>query len=383
MMGMQGFSWQAPNSHSNHAVSRREKPLPIPFDIEPMRPDDWRQVRRIYEEGIATKQATFETASPDWPIWDEGHVPSCRLVARIPSGQILGWSALSPISRRSVYAGVAEVSVYVARAARGQGVGHRLLEALVEASEAAGFWTLQAGIFPENLASARLHLTHGFRVVGRRERMGQMDQTWRDVLILERRSRLVGWLQPEMRQSAEKIAWRIRRATIADAPAIVDYQRRLLSDNNLFLPAVADDFTMSIADQEAFLARHQDRPNAVVFIADAPDGSVAGLWDAMGSLRNARQHAVEFGMSVDERFRGQGLGAALLQAGLDWARNSHLIHRVELEVYAENFPAITLYQKFGFIVEGRKRRAFLRQGRYADALNMALLLDSERSFAPL
>lgn len=344
-----------------------------------MCPEDWPAVRRIYEEGIATKQATFETVSPDWPSWDEGHVLSCRLVARMPSGQVLGWAALSTISRRLVYAGVAEVSVYVARAVRGQGVGHRLLDALVEASEAAGFWTLQAGVFPENLASVRLHCAHGFRVVGRRERIGQMDRTWRDVLILERRSRLVEWPQPELRPGLEKIGWRIRRATMADAPAILDYQRRLLLDRNLFLPAVDDDFTLSMADQEAFLARHQDRPNAVIFIADAPDGSVAGLWDAIGSSRNACQHVVEFGMSVDERFRGQGLGSALLQAGLDWARNTDLIHRVELEVYAENLPAITLYQKLGFIVEGRKRGAFLRQGRYVDALIMALLLDSDHS----
>lgn len=161
------------------------------FVIEEMRAGDWEAVRAIYSEGIATGDATFEREAPSWEHWDASHLKEARLVAR--AGQRLtGWAALSPVSSRCVYAGVAEVSVYVCAASRGEGVGRALLAALVEASERAGVWTLQAGIFPENAASVRLHLLCGFREVGRRERIGRMGERWRDTLLFERRSRVVG-----------------------------------------------------------------------------------------------------------------------------------------------------------------------------------------------
>lgn len=156
-----------------------------------LRPDDWPEVRRIYEEGIATGNATFETEPPTWNAFDAGRMRSPRLVAEDPSGVVLGWAVLSPVSSRCVYGGVAEVSVYVAADARGRGVGTSLLGALVERSEAEGLWTLQAGIFPENEATLALHRKHGFREVGRRERIGRMDGRWRDTLLLERRSSVV------------------------------------------------------------------------------------------------------------------------------------------------------------------------------------------------
>jgi L-amino acid N-acyltransferase YncA len=161
------------------------------LDVRPLAPSDWTEVRAIYEEGIATGNATFETAAPTWEAWDRGHLAQGRFAA-VPAGAqrgpVLGWAALSPVSGRCVYAGVAEVSVYVAADARGRGVGRRLLDELVRASEAAGLWTLQAGVFPENAASVALHRGAGFRVVGRRERIGRMGERWRDVLLLERRS---------------------------------------------------------------------------------------------------------------------------------------------------------------------------------------------------
>jgi len=164
---------------------------------EAMRDDDWDEVRRVYAEGIATRQATFETEPPAWEAWDRGHRKDCRFVARDPRpspspGRLLGWAALSPVSGRCVYAGVAEVSVYVSGDARGRGVGRVLLAALIQASERQGIWTLQAGIFPENEASLRLHRALGFREVGRRERIGRLDGAWRDVLFLERRSTVAG-----------------------------------------------------------------------------------------------------------------------------------------------------------------------------------------------
>ncbi len=156
-----------------------------------MRSSDWEQVRAIYLEGIATGQATFETEAPGWEQWDAGHLSDCRLVARADGG-ILGWAALSPVSRRAVYAGVAEVSVYVSAGARGNGIGDALLAALIAASEQQGVWTLQAAIFPENRASIALHLKYGFREVGRRERIARHHGIWRDTVILERRSKVVG-----------------------------------------------------------------------------------------------------------------------------------------------------------------------------------------------
>ncbi len=175
------------------------------YPIIPMPPALWPAVREIYREGIVTGHATFETEVPDWEKWDSAHHKHCRLVALesiaedtgeflIPLGQfrILGWAALSQVSARRVYSGVAEVSVYVAAAARGGGVGKSLLRALIEESELHKIWTLQAGIFPENVASIALHKSCGFREVGVRRRIGKLGDTWRDVLLLERRSTIIG-----------------------------------------------------------------------------------------------------------------------------------------------------------------------------------------------
>lgn len=156
-----------------------------------MRDDDWTEVRRIYGEGIATGNATFETEIPSWEAWNAAHRRDCRLVVR-DGANLLGWAALTPVSGRCVYGGVADLSVYIAAAARGRGVGRALLTSLIQESEHQGIWTLQAGIFPENEASLRLHRALGFRDVGRRERIGRMNGAWRDVMLLERRSAVVG-----------------------------------------------------------------------------------------------------------------------------------------------------------------------------------------------
>jgi len=159
--------------------------------IRPLESADWPRVRDIFALGLATGLATFETSAPEWEEWDREHLPACRLVA-VVEAEVVGWAALSPVSDRCVYGGVAELSVYVDPACRGQGVGTKLLESLVEASEDEGFWTLQAGIFPENEASVRLHERCGFRVIGHRERLGKLGDRWQDVLLLERRSTRVG-----------------------------------------------------------------------------------------------------------------------------------------------------------------------------------------------
>jgi phosphinothricin acetyltransferase len=160
--------------------------------VDAMSSDDWPAVRDIYEAGIATGEATFQTEAPPWDAWDAAHLETCRLVAREEDGTLIGWAALGRVSARPVYVGVAEVSVYVAAGARGRGVGRRLLTALIEAAERDGRWTLQASIFPENEASVRIHEQCGFRVVGRRERIARQYGRWRDTLLLERRSSVVG-----------------------------------------------------------------------------------------------------------------------------------------------------------------------------------------------
>ena len=159
--------------------------------IEDMMDESWGAVQQIYNAGIATKNATFQTEAPEWEAWDQSHRKDCRLIARIDN-QVAGWAALSNVSNRCVYAGVAEVSIYIDPAFRGRGVGDQLMKKLVTESEKHGIWTLQAGIFPENEASIALHLKNGFRILGIREKIGKMEFVWRDTVMLERRSKMVG-----------------------------------------------------------------------------------------------------------------------------------------------------------------------------------------------
>lgn len=163
------------------------------LNIRQMLPEDWEAVRAIYLDGIATGEATFETTAPSWDQWNSSHLPFARLIAASKTdGSVKGWAALAPVSMRPVYAGVAEVSVYVACDSRGQGLGRQLLTLLVAESEKNGMWMLQASVFPENLASIAIHESCGFRAVGIRERIGRMNGHWRDTLLLERRSKVVG-----------------------------------------------------------------------------------------------------------------------------------------------------------------------------------------------
>jgi phosphinothricin acetyltransferase len=156
------------------------------LEIRAMRPADWPAVEAIYAAGIATGDATFEATPPSWEEFDAGRLPDHRLVA-LDGGRILGWAALAPTSSRACYAGVAEHSIYVEESSRGRGIGRALLDALLASADAAGIWTIQTNVFPENAASVALHLHAGFRIVGRRERIAQLSGVWRDTLLLERR----------------------------------------------------------------------------------------------------------------------------------------------------------------------------------------------------
>ncbi|WP_343487204.1 N-acetyltransferase family protein [Allomuricauda sp. d1] len=157
-----------------------------------MKADDWPEVAGIYAEGIATGFATFESEVPEYKSWDVAHIKACRLIAK-ENNKILGWAALSPVSGRCVYGGVAEVSVYVGENARGKGIGKALMQRLISDSEEEGYWTLQSGIFPENKGSIKLHEQVGFRYIGKRERVGKtLDGIWKDNLLFERRSKIVG-----------------------------------------------------------------------------------------------------------------------------------------------------------------------------------------------
>jgi len=160
---------------------------PLPVQIRPLVAADWRAVERIYALGMASGNATFETATPSWEEWSLGHHSFARLVA-VDGGDVVGWAALSPVSRRPAYAGVAENSIYIDPARQRRGIGRTLLSALIAESEAHGIWTIQSSVFPENQATIVLHERAGFRVVGRRERIARLHGAWRDTLLLERRS---------------------------------------------------------------------------------------------------------------------------------------------------------------------------------------------------
>jgi L-amino acid N-acyltransferase YncA len=161
----------------------------IAFDL--MSLPDWRAVKEIFEEGIATGNATFQLSARGWEEWNNSHLSHSRIVAK-DGDNLLGWAALTPVSGRCVYAGVAEVSIYISAKARGKGWGKQLLQKLVEVSESNGIWTLQAGIFPENIPSIKIHEACSFRILGKRERIGKMNGVWRDTILLERRSQTVG-----------------------------------------------------------------------------------------------------------------------------------------------------------------------------------------------
>lgn len=159
--------------------------------FSPLLPEHWEAVRSIYEEGIKTGNATFEKQSPDWETWTANHLSHSRIVA-LDDNVVAGWAALTAVSGRCVYAGVGEVSVYVAEKFRGQKIGKALLQELIKQSEQNNIWTLQAGIFPENISSIKIHDANGFRIVGYREKIGHMDGVWRDAILMERRSSVVG-----------------------------------------------------------------------------------------------------------------------------------------------------------------------------------------------
>ncbi len=156
-----------------------------------LKKEHWNEVSRIYQEGMDTGQATFETQVPSWEAWDQAHLEIGRVVA-VLDGRIVGWAALSPVSSRCVYGGVAEVSVYVNGGHQRLGIGRKLMQFLIDESEKNGYWTLQSGIFPENLPSIELHRKMGFRVLGYRERIGKRDGVWKDNVQMERRSKIVG-----------------------------------------------------------------------------------------------------------------------------------------------------------------------------------------------
>ena len=159
--------------------------------IRAFRQTDFAAVKAIYQQGIDTGNATFQSQAKEWEEWNSSFLPACRLVVEF-NGEVVGWAALTAVSSRRVYAGVAEVSIYIATDAHGAGIGKALLSRLVQCSEIAGIWTLQAVIFPENQASIAIHAKNGFKILGVREKLGRMNELWRDVVLMERRSKVVG-----------------------------------------------------------------------------------------------------------------------------------------------------------------------------------------------
>ena len=160
-------------------------------EISAMLPNHWNEVAKIYQEGIQTGYATFEKEVPSWEKWNSAHVKACRIIGQI-NHEIIGWAALSSVSSRCVYGGVAEVSIYISKNHRGKNIGNILFKELISESEKNGFWTLQSGVFRENIGSIKLHENHGFRQIGFREKVAKLDDVWKDTILLERRSKIIG-----------------------------------------------------------------------------------------------------------------------------------------------------------------------------------------------
>ncbi|MGH7482337.1 MAG: GNAT family N-acetyltransferase [Longimicrobiales bacterium] len=343
--------------------------------VRPFTLDDWPAVRAIYAEAIHSGDATFETAPPERAAWDAAHLAEPRLVAEA-TGEVLGWAALSRVSERAVYAGVAEVSVYVAATARGRGVGSALLEALVSASERAGIWTLQAGIFPENGPSLAMHGRAGFRRVGFRERAGKDASRWRDVILLERRSRSVG-TGPSLPPAAPH-GWPLLRTarlrldapTVADVPTIqrlandVDVARNTLSFPHPYGPGEAERFLTRLYREYAL-------GDAVGFAIRAADsGEYMG---AIGLHLVRSNSAAEAGYWIGQPYRGRGYASEGLAAVLDFAFRDLGLHRVHASHFARNPASGQVMRKAGMRQEGTARGAVRKFGVFEDLIRYAAL----------
>lgn len=344
--------------------------------LRPMAAGDGPAVMRIFDEGIATGNASMETKAPPWEAWDAAHIAACRIVATDPaSGEVLGWAALSPVSGRCVYAGVAEVSVYVAEAARGRGAGRALLDALVAASEAEGYWTLQAGIFPENVASVALHERCGFRIVGTREKLGRSRGLWRDVLLMERRSRAVGRVGEGVagdsaaaeRASARTPGVRIRRYEPSDAAtlhaAVVDSLEHLAPWMPWAHPGYA------IEESRAWLterARLWDEGREFEFAIVDDDGRYLGGCGINRVDVDAR--TANLGYWVRRDAEGRGVATAAARQAIAFAFSKTALTRLTVICSAENRRSQRVALRSGARFERRERAALQLQGRAHDVL---------------
>jgi phosphinothricin acetyltransferase len=349
-------------------------------DIGAMAPADWESVRAIYQEGIASGQATFETEAPSWQEWDAAHHPFARLVARA-GGHVAGWAALSPVSRRSCYAGVAEVSVYVAAAHRGLGIGRRLLLAVIAQAERHDIWTLQGATFPQNEASLRLQRACGFRELGKRERIARHRGAWQDTILTERRSRIVGAGHDGVAPQP------IERGAIALEPFEPGDAGRLCSwvtSPHLLLqwsgPAFQDPLTTGQIETHLANARNSGGTHEVYRARDLGSGEVIGHAELAAISRHHRCARIGRILVGPPDRRGLGLGRGILVEVLHRAFTDLQLHRVELAVYDFNHAALRCYEGLGFRREGVRRECVRFGQEYWNSVQMGLL---EREWAQL
>lgn len=280
--------------------------------VRGMRAADWPEVEAIWAQGIASGMATFEVAPPCWADFDASRSAHLRLVAEGPDRTVAGWAAAGPVSGRRVYAGVAEQSVYVRAGLTGRGVGRALLQSLVDLSEATGTWTLRSGIFPENVASLRLHAACGFREIGRSERVGRRDGSWRDVVLIERRSPLIGGDDP------------LIRLVLPGVPDDLTQVRGLLASSGLPAAGLDDAWRTWVAD------------------ADGTGGRVIGS----AALERYGEVFLLRSVAVDPAHRGDRLGEALVRAAL---RCADLELGRPATVCLLTGTAVGWFERFGFV----------------------------------
>ncbi|HLT24478.1 MAG TPA: GNAT family N-acetyltransferase [Ignavibacteria bacterium] len=348
------------------------------MEIVQLSHDHWSGVKRIYEEGIATRNATFETEAPSREEWDKKHHDICRFAA-VDNGEVLGWAALIPTSTRKVYAGVMEISIYIGEKHRDKGVGKALMEALIAESEKNNIWSLLSVLFPENTASIKLHEKFGFRIVGIREKMGKMGDTWRDNVMMERRSDVVGYevaAGTHFELETERLV--IKLLDESFSKQVLEYHTR---NKDFFRPYVSDPAPAFFTDLftkrmlRKYVREFTEGLSLKLYLFEKSDTGLNRVIGDIGFTQIVREPFLScfLGYKIDEEENGKGYASEALKVCIDYVFNVMKLHRIEANIVPGNLPSIKLVGKLGFINEGLSKKYLRLNGVWQDHLHYVLL----------